>query len=430
MKSLNIGLAGIVLTTTLIFLGCSGNPNKDDEESSSGNSSSSDTLQPWIHFNQPTDGETSFPIDAPIFVAFSEDMDQDSTESASGISPSNSADFRWYGGDEMEFIPSPSLEYNTHYEFWVNSSATDLSGSPLTRDYRYEFTTESPPELEFEPEDPSSLLALDGFKPNLSPDGNKVAFLRLYSSSDREQSDIWVMNANGTGETRLTNTPNDSESSIQWYPDGTRISFLRSPSPNYFDHIPGSVFDMYSDGSDETKRVDASQIETVEFVNHAESDNPTKYIFREGSVDLTKQLGGWPDLIAWVLKRNEGEPIKNLNSYYSSNESYPPIVMNGFLNNILLWNPYDSLESEVSSEASFPYPSFSPSGERIIAGSNGGLPFGLYLMDLNGENLEQITSEKDYQPTWVGSNLVFVRVPDGGSITHGNIYRIAGFEEE
>jgi len=58
--------------------------------------------------------------------------------------------------------------------------------------------------------------------PVWSPDGARIAFV-----SDRDQfdnSDIYVMNADGTGVVRLTNDPGD-DLEPSWSPDGTRIAF-------------------------------------------------------------------------------------------------------------------------------------------------------------------------------------------------------------
>jgi len=59
----------------------------------------------------------------------------------------------------------------------------------------------------------------------VSPDGEKILFTSAYDS------EIWVMNADG-GDPRpvLVGTPEDAFSSLSWFPDGQRISYLRSPA--------------------------------------------------------------------------------------------------------------------------------------------------------------------------------------------------------
>jgi Tol biopolymer transport system component len=58
-----------------------------------------------------------------------------------------------------------------------------------------------------------------------SPDSKRIAYdLTLESEFDIEASDIYVINANGTGRTRLTNTPDIVEMYPAWSPDGRAIT--------------------------------------------------------------------------------------------------------------------------------------------------------------------------------------------------------------
>jgi Tol biopolymer transport system component len=73
--------------------------------------------------------------------------------------------------------------------------------------------------------------------PAWSPDGTRIAF-----ASAREGSfDIHVMNADGTGTTRLT-TSNAHDRGPSWSPDGRRIAFSRSSDG-------GHVWVMNADGT-------------------------------------------------------------------------------------------------------------------------------------------------------------------------------------
>ena len=74
-------------------------------------------------------------------------------------------------------------------------------------------------------------------KPAWSPDGTKIAFF-----SDRT-GDVYVMNADGTGQTNLTNN-GVSDTDPAWSPDGTQIAFTGGNS--------AGVFVMDADGSDQT----------------------------------------------------------------------------------------------------------------------------------------------------------------------------------
>lgn len=77
--------------------------------------------------------------------------------------------------------------------------------------------------------------------PHLSPDGTKILFNSL-RDGNRE---IYVMNADGSEPTRLTNTPG-LEYGADWSPDGTKIAFSSSRDGGY------EIFVMNADGSEPT----------------------------------------------------------------------------------------------------------------------------------------------------------------------------------
>ncbi len=62
------------------------------------------------------------------------------------------------------------------------------------------------------------------FLPDWSPDGTKIVF---------SGSDIYVMNAGGTGLVDITNTPSYTEDNPSWSPDGSKIAFSTNRDGNY-----------------------------------------------------------------------------------------------------------------------------------------------------------------------------------------------------
>lgn len=58
--------------------------------------------------------------------------------------------------------------------------------------------------------------------PRWSPDGSKIVFLRR----DGGQYKLWIMNADGTDEKPLGNTAGATYMDIEWSPDGSKIAFL------------------------------------------------------------------------------------------------------------------------------------------------------------------------------------------------------------
>ncbi len=67
---------------------------------------------------------------------------------------------------------------------------------------------------------------VDGFAPAWSPDGRRIAFIRVDSAFNTE---VYVMNANGKGEQNLTSDP-ALDFFPDWSPDGRRIAFSSNRS--------------------------------------------------------------------------------------------------------------------------------------------------------------------------------------------------------
>jgi Tol biopolymer transport system component len=78
--------------------------------------------------------------------------------------------------------------------------------------------------------------------PSWSPDGTRLAF-----SSNRDGNwEIYTMNADGTGITRLTTNRSADDAAPAWSPDGTRIAFHSDRDGNY------EIYVMNADGSGQT----------------------------------------------------------------------------------------------------------------------------------------------------------------------------------
>jgi Tol biopolymer transport system component len=76
-------------------------------------------------------------------------------------------------------------------------------------------------------------LHVNGFDPSVSPDGTKITFCSLRME---QYSQIYVMNADGTGEKRLTNITTGDACGPAWSHDGKKVAFyafaLTHPSRN------------------------------------------------------------------------------------------------------------------------------------------------------------------------------------------------------
>lgn len=88
--------------------------------------------------------------------------------------------------------------------------------------------------------------------PAYSPDGRRVAFVRRdHRGTSPNSTEIYIMNANGTDQKRLTRTPSLEEGSPTWSPDGTRIAFdvvdLSTATPTY------DLYVMKANGTDRNR---------------------------------------------------------------------------------------------------------------------------------------------------------------------------------
>jgi Tol biopolymer transport system component len=116
--------------------------------------------------------------------------------------------------------------------------------------------------------------AAEDHYPAWSPDDTKIAF-----TSHRDGNyEIYVMNADGSGQTNLSNNP-ASESSANWSPDGSKITFTSTRDGNF------EIYVMNADGSGQTNLSNNSAFDG----EPAWSPDGTKIVFdssRDGNPEI------------------------------------------------------------------------------------------------------------------------------------------------
>ena len=228
------------------------------------------------------------------------------------------------------------------------------------------------------------------YDPSWSPDGTKIAFLS-FRDGNRE---IYVMNADGTNPTRLTN--NAALDAIpSWSPDGTKIAFRSNRDGN------AEIYGMNADGTNQTNLTnnlaadlypswspDGSKIA----FNSGRDGNGEIYVMNadgNGQTNLTNNLAA--DLYpSWSP---DGSKLA-FNSGRDGNDE------------IYVMNPDGSSQTNLTNNAAYDYePSWSPDGSKLAFASNRDGYFEIYSMSSFGgpaTNLSKKPSSDDDSPSWSG----------------------------
>ena len=196
-------------------------------------------------------------------------------------------------------------------------------------------------------------------EPAWSPDGNKIAFA---SALHNANVGIYVMDVDGSNQTRLTNNQADDWTPA-WSPDGNKIAFGSYRDGNR------EIYIMNADGSNQTRLTN----------NEADDDGPA------WSPDGKK--------IAFVSDRDKSREIYIMNADGSNQTN---------LTNRGAWGWM---------------PAWSPDGKKIAFVSVPGKNFQIYVMNADGSNQTRLTNNPadDRYPTWSpdGKKIAFVSDRDG-----------------
>ncbi|MDX6438755.1 MAG: hypothetical protein QOF45_1338 [Gaiellaceae bacterium] len=91
-------------------------------------------------------------------------------------------------------------------------------------------------------------FVVSDFHPAWSPDGTKIVFASSRDDQLLFRAELYVMNADGSDETRLTDSDGLNDTHPNWSPDGTRIVWAHQPDPG---PDQTDIFVMDADGTDQ-----------------------------------------------------------------------------------------------------------------------------------------------------------------------------------
>ena len=226
--------------------------------------------------------------------------------------------------------------------------------------------------------------------PAWSADRTKISFV-----SDRDGNDeIYVMNADGTGQTRLTNDPN-YDYHPAWSPDGAKIAFARSSGNTNF-----QIYVMNADGTDQTR-----------LTNDLAGDNWPSWSPDGTRIAFTSDRGDGYGRI--YVMNADGTDQTRLTENKPAHDAMPAwspdgtrIAFASLLGTtwaISVVNADGTGQTRLSSAGAYDYmPAWSPDGARIAFDGLRDSKYDIYLMNPDGTGQTRLTSSFGWNayPAW------------------------------
>ena len=239
--------------------------------------------------------------------------------------------------------------------------------------------------------------------PSMSPDGTQIVFISNRDEPNRGScmltggcnSDVYVINTDGTGLTRLTDSPN-AEMFPMWSPDGTQIAFMRE----------NDIYKMNLDGSNQ--------------INLTNDDLPNLYPIWMPDGQQIVLLSARDGSFQFYTMNADGSDLQMMDSGLPPSTS-PKNFNLAFGKDGQIYIRFDDLwhSMEDSGSALGEFPMWSPDGTKIAFHSDRDGNMEIYVINADGSGFTRLTNNEaeDNYPTWSpdGEEIVFHSDRDGNN---------------
>jgi len=230
--------------------------------------------------------------------------------------------------------------------------------------------------------------------PTPVPASGRIAF---YSSADGND-EIYMINADGSGQTRLTNDPL-ADRYPDWSPDGSKIAWWRD----------GQIWVMNADGSAQTNLTNSGG------VRPSWSPDGAKIVFESDSEIYVMNADGSAQTRLTNNSAYDGRPSWSPDGAKITFESH-----RDGNEEIYVMNADGSAQTRLTNNSSNDeFPSWAPGSSIIFQSSRDG-NWEIYSMNADGTGQTNLTNHPfgDSEPSWSpdGTKIAFESARDGGNV--------------
>ncbi len=264
--------------------------------------------------------------------------------------------------------------------------------------------------------------------PQWSSDGKMIVF---ESNREGNTSQIYSMKSDGKEIKRLTKNNFINETPV-WSPNGKLIMYS-----SYLEDGNNEIFIMNSDGTGIRQLTDHPSRD-----GHAKFSYDGKKIIFNSQRDTNNNSGSALEINYEIYEMNiDGSDVKRLTNFegWDTFPSYSPnrekilwrriitdsISNIGYNSEIFLMNSNGTNITNLTNHKSFDgYPDWSPDGKQIVFTSNRHGSLQLFVMQLDGSDVQQITSRANLEissrPDWSsdGRHIVYNKTTENGTSIH------------